>query len=363
MSLLRVTLLLLGAGLLAGANCAAPDPYRCSAPFSSDGPLQLQWPRARMVYQQHGGVGAILLRGWYDGAPTAIEARWNGGPWRVIDPQPRFGVFKGSLPDQPIGRGLLEVRFQNDPAASTAVADVGVGNVLVLGGQSNMVMWLDTLSASQRGASALPQLVSPFDPQGIKWAVDPIHQCVPPVGSIWPGFGDRVIDGTGAPVMFIATAVSSTGLVVPPDWRPGSQHWWDMIEQVYEGTAGQMCPAAMLWLQGEADALHGVASDVYEGALVSFAEAFEKNMHCEVPIVVGVIGSIEDSGTVLARFADGIRAAQRAAPLASPHLRPGPETQDLPLNGVHFSDAAAPALIERWCAAIASLGLACAAPP
>ena len=58
--------------------------------------------------------------------------------------------------------------------------------------------------------------------------------------------------------------------------------------------------------------------------------------------------------------------AQRDAAAASPHIGIGPETWDLPtLDGLHFNDAAAPFLLERWCTALVPFyaGLSCPTAP
>jgi hypothetical protein len=172
-----------------------------------------------------------------------------------------------------------------------------------------------------------------------------------------------VIAGTGGvPLSFVATAVDGSGLVVGGQWLPGGAEFESMRAQVDVATAGQLCPVALLWLQGETDAMWGISHDAYRDGLLAFAAGVEDAMACRVPIVAGVIGSIEDEYWTVPEEADAIRQATLDAIDASPDLYEGPWTADLPLSLSHFHDDAAPALLDRWCTAIASAptGLACA---
>lgn len=361
----------LGLGLalvvLAGASCEPPDPEGCSPPFTADGPIVLEHPRARFVYQQRGGVADLRVRGRYTGPwPGAVVARWGEGPWQLVDaalgPE---GAFDGVLPARSIGRATLEVRLVTDWDARAEVPDVGVGNVVVLAGQSNIVGYFQGRSVSRLGASVLTQRRAPLDPDGVIPAADPIHDCEHVHGSLWPRLGDRLVAGTGAPLMFVAAGIGGTGLVVPADWAPGAWAYRQLIEQIERGTAGQRCPAAMLWMQGESDAVNAVPAGVYADALGAFAAAFEAEMACDVPIVVGVIGRVESHPWVEdPAHGEAIRQAQRVASLLGPHLRPGPETDDLALVNLHYVDADVPVLLDRWCAALPpASGLVCGPEP
>lgn len=66
----------------------------------------------------------FTVSGTYAGAaPTAIQARFKGGAWTTIASAPTGGVFSGTMPAQPTGNGLLEVRYANSTSttASTTV--------------------------------------------------------------------------------------------------------------------------------------------------------------------------------------------------------------------------------------------------
>ena len=120
---------------------APPDPFSCSRPAASTGPIAVEWPRALQVVQHEGGHGDIRVRGRIvEAGPSAVLARYRGGPWVPIAADPETGVFDGTLSRQPAGWGGLDVALAEDPEVRTTVTPVGVGNVVVLAGQSNMVM-------------------------------------------------------------------------------------------------------------------------------------------------------------------------------------------------------------------------------
>ena len=66
-----------------------------------------------------------------------MEARFNGGAWADIDTTDVDGAFSGTLADQAEGQGSVEVRRKNDATSAASVAYVGVGDIFVIGGQSN----------------------------------------------------------------------------------------------------------------------------------------------------------------------------------------------------------------------------------
>lgn len=66
---------------------------------------------------------------------TAYEARFNGGSWGLIGRTDRNGVLRGTLAEQGMELGDLEVRERGSVSART-VSDVGVGLVIIMDGES-----------------------------------------------------------------------------------------------------------------------------------------------------------------------------------------------------------------------------------
>jgi hypothetical protein len=320
-----------------------------------------EYPQDGQVHQQIGGVADIPIRGFYDAASfpsAAIEAQWGGGAWTVIDATPDAGVFEGRLSGMPVGWNRLVVRIQGGPVLYD-IPDVGVGDVFVIAGQSNAVMLTQTLRTSVHKSSTLSLVPPPG--RLFTHTADPLHDPAQNWGSVWPLLADAISASTGVPVMFVATAEPATGLVTPPEWQ--GFYWNRMIQNVSVATSGQMCVRAVLWHQGERDALMGVSTSAYRAALESFAERLQRYMSCRTPVVSAVIGPF---AALSAERLEAIRRAQRDAALSSSVILPGPETADLPtIDGLHFGDAAVPDLLERWCSSLASFytGLACPMPP
>ena len=373
----RISLLVVSVvpALLGGA-CPRPNPpppYPCSGPYSTQAPIFLELPAVRMVFQRDPltDLGSIVIKGTYDAilagvAPSAIEARWGNDVWTVVDPAPEGGAFEGVLEGQDAQRGrqTVQVRFANAPGVAASVADVGIGDQMVVAGQSNAVLLFATLTQSLLGASKYSFQVDPLDPNRVHWASDPLHGCplplLPSFGSMYPALMDRIIAETGVPILFIAGATANMGIggLQPGVQPPDPDGWTPLIRSVEDATGQERCPRLMLFFQGESD-VGWRTTEEYTDLFLSFDAAFQAEMSCTVPIVIGVIGSIELGGHGTYQEAREIRRALRRLPGTRPHLFAGPETVDLPLSvdGLHFSDAAAPELLERWCAAINASGV------
>lgn len=352
--------------VLAAPRCPpsiAVDPHGCSQPLPTPGPIALEWPRARMVFQQHDRRGDVRVRGRLTGiAPGAMLARYRGGAWQRIDTDPETGVFDGVIAAQPLGWGVVEVQLERDARYRTGVAPVGVGNIVVLAGQSNMVMYLSARRTTGLHTAMLGQRRNPDDPEAFVWADDPIHDCTQTTGSIWPDFGDRVVLGTGGvPVLLVATAVPATGLIFTGQWLPDGELFEAMLAQLSLATAGQMCASALLWLQGELDAQFAIPADAYRDGLIAFAAGLQDATGCAIPVIAGSIGDVTHGTGITADAVAAIRAGTLDAIAASPHLHAGPWTADLPIAYYHFTDAASDALLERWCDSVAAAptGLVC----
>lgn len=311
-------------------------------------------PAPLQVHQHQHGVADIPVRVEAPADPDArYEARFNGGVWTALAWTDGHAV--GTLREQPVGRGPVEIRRDQAPPF-TRIPDVGVGDIFVLAGQSNMVMYAQTERTSTSRSSTMPP-----EPRPEGWIVptaDPLHRY--PGGSIWPPFADH-LEAAGIPVMFIAVAEGSTGLVDEPDWAVGGDLWARMLRHVDRGTSGANCVRAVLWHQGENDAYNKVSGSVYEAHLAGFAEALQAPWSCPVPLVAGIIGRVKGAD---ADALEAIREAQRNAIAGSHLILAGPETADLPTyDGVHFGDAAVPTLLARWCRAVAPLYDALPCPP
>jgi hypothetical protein len=338
-------------------------PYPLWPPLDA-APLAMpsEFPASRFVAMRTHGHGDIPVFGSCDEESAVIEARWNGGAWASLGPC-SGGRYGGMLYGQPAGFGTLEVRTQGGSVSRT-VPDVGVGDVFAVVGQSNAVGMTSSLrGAAHAWASALP-LEPSADGALFRHADDPLHVSSQWFGSAWPIFMDAVIEQTDAPVLLILTAQGATGLVSPRHWHARSERFLRTVNNISVGTGGTMRVTAVLYFQGESDAISGVSYESYKSALVTLVDALVAKLGSPAPVVVAEIGP---HSAIPERSLARIRAAQRDAAAEHPSMLPGPCFADwvgdsARLHYVDFDAEGAdgpggePGLVpERWLAAVRHL--------
>ena len=336
------------------------------------GTVTITEPASYQVFQRDDADEAdVRISGSYSGTAAAIEARFNGGGWQVIDAAPSGGSFSGTLDNQPAGGGSLEARIAGDAASADQVDNVGVGDVFVVAGQSNAV---GLGATNQPSPSVQPDgafaglfgnddtwkaLSDPYDSG--TGQVDMVSFDAP--GGSWvPALADHLIaDGDGVPVAFIPAAKSSSHIL---QWLRNTSTftlYGSMRRRIIEvgGGAGFGAIRAVLWMQGEYEANHGWSTDEYRLVLEDLAQ----DMYADfgAPTVVGGLVNI---GWATDNVLETIRGAQRASAQSHPRVYLGPEHHDLDLgdNGgddIHLGAADDPdgsaelsAAGARWWAAI-----------
>lgn len=104
--------------------------------------LALTEPQPGMVYQaQDDNSGVIRVSGfWYpvngQPEPTGWEYQWDDD-WVPFTPTTVGTSFTAEIPGRPVGTHDLKVRFANAPQVQATAADVSVGDVVLLIGDSN----------------------------------------------------------------------------------------------------------------------------------------------------------------------------------------------------------------------------------
>jgi hypothetical protein len=309
-------------------------------------------PQSGQTFQRDGSAGGVVIRLPCDDPLTWAAARWDDEPWVLVDSDTSDGRIEGVLPGVPVGRHRIQV--QTFSGLVHEAHDVGVGDVFPLLGQSNMMMQGIQIRASLSGGYVLPVQVAGGAPSLFEPAIDSLWfpACTSWCGSAWPLVADLVTTATGIPVGFVALAEGGTGLVAPADWAPGGGLWARAVQNVRVATGSTMQVRAVLWHQGEADAINGVEASAYRQALCAFAASLASELS-GAPLVAGVIGRFPFAPE--AQLA-AIRQAQQDAAQSCPAVRAGPWTEDLPVNQWgHFGDAAIPELAARWCEALTPL--------
>lgn len=208
-------------------------------------------------------VADIDITGTYGGSPTAIEARWNGGAWTTIDAAPAGGTYSGTLANQTAGQGTLEVRFTNDVLITDSAAYVGVGELFLCWGQSNMSgrgtsnqsYTHATLRAVLFGNDYLwKNLVDPYDSNSSQ--VDAVSSDAAAAGSFIPLLATELMSRLGVPVGFIPANKGGTSIT---EHLPGVDH---QDRTTLYGSAVYRAlqvggVLAVLYYQGETDGLDG----------------------------------------------------------------------------------------------------------
>lgn len=219
-----------------GINLSAAD----SITISSVSPWQL-FARNKLT-----NTGSIPVSGTYSGAPTAIEARFNGGAWVVVSASPTGGSFSGTLTGLASGNGALEVRFANNTAITDSVSNIAIGAKLLFWGQSNF-----------SGRANNPQMYTGTAGWFHKYTVtnntwqqgaDPFDTDTAS-GSIFPLLANSLVAQLGCPVAFVGVAAGSTTLA---QWQSGQTLNTRMLSYISSAAADGL-EGICSWI-GESDA-------------------------------------------------------------------------------------------------------------
>lgn len=303
-------------------------------------------PVQYQTYQRDGSDQAdITITGTYTGSPTAIEASFNGGAYATIDASPAAGAYSGTLSNQAAGQGTLTVRWTNNTAINATKADVGIGDVFVVAGQSN---------AEGRGTNARSYshatLKATVFRQDDAWANgnDPTDTGTLN-GSPWPLLATLHMAAEGVPVAFITTATGSTGLV-GGTWTKNGTEYADCVQTI--DNSGVNGVTAVLWHQGENDANNSVSANDYATALSTFLNDLQSDTGFASMKLVCANTGYKSTGGVARSDVDNIRLGQLQAVANDADILPGPILYDVDLSGgdgVHFAtDAQMLTLAQRW---------------
>ena len=315
-------------------------------------------PRTLQVVQRGAdGSADIRVRGRASGFDGAVQARWGRrGAWTTVNPN-RRGKFIVKLPAQPAGQADLTVRSALYPEIFATRAQVGVGDIYVVAGQSN---------ASGRSPTLLtcadPSLTAMVFGNDYRWhaLADPVDSPVGQIdvvsrddaagGSVWPLVAQDLMAAERAPVAFVPCARIGAGI---RGWRrPASgagaayRLYGSMLRRIR--AVGGRVRAVLFW-QGEADAKRLTPGALYEERLLQLGRDLRRD--CGAPLMVAQIG---DYGPAfLDAGVDAIRLAQQRA-WGRANVVAGPALYDIDLEGVvHFAAADdMEVAAHRWTAAI-----------
>lgn len=248
--------------------------------LSAEPNLIVTAPQNWQVYQRSGSTGTIAITGYVTGGTYDVEARYNGGGWATIAASAK-GSFSGSLTGQAQGAGVCDVRLVAKPYIGSS-ATIGIGDVFIIAGQSNASgRGYNQQSYTRSGgvwASLFGndyvwrEMTDPTDNANNQVDAASSDLAFSPGGSVWPLVATSYLASQGVPCAFVPCALGGSSST---DWQPGASH---TDRNTLYGSANYRASLtgakAILWWQGEADALNNVTQATYTTKLTAIANAF-----------------------------------------------------------------------------------------
>ncbi len=255
---------------------------------------EVRWlePIENQVFQRSSLTdGAIFIRGAADNVDAKedllLEARvlsgTNAPAWTPLTPKWNDATFQAQLPVPAGGwyRVQLRASLADQVIALHEVAQVGVGDVYVVAGQSNSANY------GEERQTVNTARVSSFDGQSWRIAHDPQPGAEGNGGSFMPPLGDSLVQHFDVPVGFLACGIGATSV---REWLPQGRTFpnpptiesrvraldngqWESDGRAYAmliqrmKSLGPQGFRAVLWHQGESDANQSDASRTLPGAL------------------------------------------------------------------------------------------------
>ncbi|MBS4017518.1 MAG: hypothetical protein KGZ68_04700 [Dechloromonas sp.] len=246
------------------------------------------------LFQRNGSNQAtgVRITGEYDGAPTAIQWRFNGGSWATLVASPSGGAFDATVTLSGPAQGALEIRFANDTAVSASLTLVGVGDVYIAAGQSNAAGWSPSFLQPVPPSANPTWKAVEFDfahtwRENFETPDNPFHDPAVAVYSAFGSGGGR--NGTyyghlatlamaaGVPIAVVPAARGSSTIDM---WEANNPTDTNTLYGALQATAQRIGSCrAVLWWQGEgsmSDDATGTGLDpsLYAGKLDAIMDAF-----------------------------------------------------------------------------------------
>ena len=251
----------------------------------------------RRIYQRSDkNTASIQINGYTAAGPA--EARLVNGNAPLTEWLPLIGG-SCSFADIPAGGWYsIQARLKDTPdQIETVVSKVGVGDVFLVTGQSNAGCFADVKMAAQQDT------VVTFNPGDGRWY--PCRDLQPSIstylthnntgntkfGSCWPITGDLLAETLQVPVGFVVSAFGGAScLSFTTEGDPNgnlSKENYPLIKRSIDALK-ETGFKAILWHQGETDALKGVATPaaLYQERLNSIIAQSRKDAGFDVPWIV-----------------------------------------------------------------------------
>ena len=228
--------------------------------------------------------------------------------------------------------------------------------VILALGQSNAANHLGSREVSRDGAPTFVSFRGRCAPLN-----DPVPGATGSLGSLWPTLASKVSRQSGLPVVVIARAVGGSST---RDWSEDVRRIRSRaLRSVEAAIAVKLSPDAIIWIQGESD------------ALATSAETYEEQLRQVVASVDAAIGAAQartGQGPKMPKWiisltsrcrelnplgSEAIREAQRRVATTMANAQVGPDTDALGdefrRDGCHFNDAGRAVLTDQLAAILA----------
>jgi hypothetical protein len=293
---------------------------------------------------------------------SRVEQGCAGGTMKMIAAHQGEPCFRyvGKLTSRSSGQATLSVHLDDwethlfNANAEATVDYVGIGDVFLLGGQSNSVGDADNFQPYHSN-----QYVATLFSRSGQWALlddkiltdqGPIAKDAPIKGSPWPVLGTLITQYTHAPVAFIPTGIGSQPI---SQWDAKGSLYKFMVEQTrFAGTQ----PAMVLWIQGESDALAKMSTSDYQKALSDLVQRVYSDLHIRMMIAnLGILKRPQITDADVERIRQAIESVWADNSL----VYRGPSLADIPLKAnPHFTtDEEVKQFAQRWFDSLVAAGL------
>lgn len=315
---------------------------------SSAESLTLTTPKQYEVHQRSGSTGSIQISGTVGGSTEDIEASFNGGAYATIASAVAPGSFSGTLTTQGQGQGTLTVRKKTTTSTAATVADVGIGDVFVVGGDS-----ISEGRGTNAQSYAHATLKAGKFTQADAWGNgnDGIDTGTSN-GSHWPLLATHIMEDQGVPVAFVSVGTGSTDVAGSANtWAKPGAEYTGLTNQVTDSTVSGV-KAVLMHLGPNAVVNASTLSQVtYNAALDTLASNIATDVAGAPKLHIGIFGEVSTGSPPDRRAAlNNLRAAIIEAQGDNANVKPGPCLIELNYSdGVHpQSDAHLQAVANRW---------------
>jgi hypothetical protein len=323
--------------------------------FLIEEPVALFGPSERAVFQRDAnGVARVPLSGLVGADVDRVEARALVMPgftgrnteWQTIGTA--NGQLVGDLELPAGGWYRIETRGYRgeEVLPGDTLERIGAGEVFVTAGQSNSA---NHGNPPQQTSS---DLVSAMAANGVwQTANDPQPIATGGGGSPWPILGDLLVERLGVPVGFVSVGWGGTtvGQWLPGASGPDAEPLYDRLRDALQAL-GPNGARAVLWHQGESDALVATPAGVYAERLEELIESSRRDAQFDIEWGIALASFLPANSEASEQE---ILAGQLDVITADAFTFQGPETDDLVgpawrWDDIHFNTAGLREHAGRW---------------